>query len=154
MDIGNKAPDFRLTAVDANGEREVTLGDFRGRPLVLYFYPKDDTPGCTAEACGFRDLGAEFEACGAAILGISPDNAAKHSRFIGKYSLPFPLLADEDTSVCQAYGVWKEKFNYGKKYMGVERTTFLIDAEGVIQRIWPKVKVEGHVEQVLAAIKG
>jgi thioredoxin-dependent peroxiredoxin len=154
METGQIAPDFRLTAVDANGEREVALSDYRGRPLVLYFYPKDDTPGCTKEACGFRDLGAEFEASGAVILGVSPDSAARHTRFIGKYTLPFPLLADEDTAVCQAYGVWKEKMNYGKKYMGVERTTFLIDATGVIQRIWPKVKVEGHVEAVLAALRG
>ncbi|HEY3411834.1 MAG TPA: thioredoxin-dependent thiol peroxidase [Armatimonadota bacterium] len=154
MEPGQIAPDFRLTAVDADGEREVTLADFRGRPLVLYFYPKDDTPGCTREACSFRDLGAEFEAHGVAILGISPDTASKHSRFIGKYTLPFPLLADEDHSVCEAYGVWKEKVNYGKTYMGFERTTFLIDGDGVIRRVWPKVKVEGHVEAVLAAIEG
>ena len=140
--------------MDANGEREVSLADYQGRPLVLYFYPKDDTPGCTKEACGFRDLGAEFAASGAAIFGISPDSARSHAKFIEHHTLSFPLLSDEDKAVCQAYGVWKEKVNYGKKYMGVERTTFLIDAKGVIERIWPKVKVEGHVEAVLAAIRG
>jgi len=153
-EIGQNAPDFRLTAVDANGEREITLSDYRGRSLVLYFYPKDDTPGCTKEACSFRDLGAEFAAAGAAILGVSPDSARSHAKFIEHHTLSFPLLADEDKAVCHAYGVWKEKKNYGKTYMGVERTTFLIDADGKIRQVWPKVKVEGHVEAVLAALKG
>lgn len=153
MEPGQIAPDFRLTAVDRTGSREVSLADFGGRPLVLYFYPRDETPGCTKEACSFRDLASEFAAKGAAILGVSPDSTAKHARFIVHHSLPFPLLADEDKAVCQAYGVWKEKFNYGKAYMGVERTTFLIGPDGVIKRVWPKVKVEKHVETVLAAIE-
>jgi peroxiredoxin Q/BCP len=153
MTPGQTAPDFRLTAVDPNGEREVTLAEFRGRPLVLYFYPKDETPGCTKEACSFRDLSSAFAEKGAAILGVSPDSASKHARFIANHGLSFPLLADEDKAVCEAYGVWKEKMNYGKKYMGVERTTFLIGADGIVKKVWPKVKVDGHVDAVLAALQ-
>lgn len=149
---GDKAPDFHSTSVDASGERPVGLGDFAGKTLVLYFYPKDNTPGCTKEACSFRDMSGEFAAVGAAILGVSPDSAVSHGKFIGKYQLPFPLIADEDHAIATAYGVWKEKSMYGKTYMGVERTTFVIDGKGVIRRIFPKVKVEGHVAQVLESI--
>jgi len=147
---GTPAPDFTL--LDQNGE-ETTLSKLKGSPVVLYFYPKDDTSGCTKQACGFRDDFAEFEKAGARILGVSPDPVASHAKFAGKYELPFTLLADPDKTVCQAYGVWKEKSMYGRKYMGVERTTFLIDAQGIIQRVFPKVKVTGHVEAVLKAIQ-
>ena len=149
---GDKAPRFDSTAVGADGARPVTLDDFAGRTLVLYFYPKDDTPGCTKEACSFRDMSAEFAAVNAVILGVSPDSAASHGKFIGKFQLPFPLMADEDKAIATAYGVWKEKSMYGQTYMGVERTTFVIDAKGVIRRIFPKVKVEGHVAEVLKSI--
>jgi len=151
---GDKAPDFRLPAVTRDGETTLGLSDFAGRPLVLYFYPKDDTPGCTQEACDFRDLSADFTKKGAAILGVSPDNAKKHGKFIEKFTLPFPLLADTDKAVCEAYGVWVEKSMYGRKYMGVERTTFLIDGNGVIQKVWPKVKVTGHARDILDSLKG
>lgn len=147
---GTPAPDFTL--LDQNGE-ETTLSKLKGSPVVLYFYPKDDTSGCTKQACGFRDDFAEFEKAGARILGVSPDPVASHAKFAGKYELPFTLLADPDKTVCQAYGVWQEKSMYGRKYMGVERTTFLIDAQGIIRQIFPKVKVTGHVEAVLKAIE-
>ncbi|HEY3268224.1 MAG TPA: thioredoxin-dependent thiol peroxidase [Armatimonadota bacterium] len=152
MQVGDQAPDFTLPAVTREGEETVQLSALQGRKVILYFYPKDDTPGCTKEACGFRDLAADFAAKGAAIYGISPDTSASHAKFINKFSLPFPLLADADKAVCEAYGVWTEKKNYGKTYMGVERTTFLIDETGRIARIWPKVKVEGHVDAVLEAL--
>jgi peroxiredoxin Q/BCP len=152
LQAGDKAPDFRLPAVTADGEKTLGLSDFAGHPLVLYFYPKDDTPGCTTEACNFRDLSSDFSAKGAAILGVSPDGVKKHLKFIEKHTLPFPLLADTETAVCEAYGVWVEKSMYGRKYMGVERTTFLIDGDGVIRRVWPKVKVTGHVAEILAAL--
>jgi len=147
---GTPAPDFTL--LDQNGE-ETTLSKLKGSPVVLYFYPKDDTSGCTKQACGFRDDFAEFEKAGARILGVSPDPVASHAKFAGKYELPFTLLADPDKTVCQAYGVWKEKSMYGRKYMGVERTTFLIDAQGIVRHIFPKVKVTGHSEAVLKAIE-
>lgn len=150
---GDAAPDFRLPAVTRDGETALGLSDFKGRPLVLYFYPKDDTPGCTKEACDFRDLSADFAAKGAAILGVSPDTAKKHGKFIEKFTLPFPLLADTEKEVCEAYGVWVEKSMYGRKYMGVERTTFLIDAKGVVRQVWPKVKVAGHAQAVLEAVR-
>lgn len=149
---GDRAPDFSLPAMTADGEATLSLADFRGRKVALYFYPKDDTPGCTQQACNFRDLSPDFEAKGAVILGVSPDTVKKHARFMGNHSLPFPLLADTDTTVCQAYGVWKEKSMYGRTYMGVERTTFLIDADGIIRRVFPKVKVEGHVAEVLSEL--
>lgn len=148
---GQKAPDFSLPA--AGGGR-VSLSDFAGRKhVVLYFYPKDDTPGCTKEACFFRDLQAEFEEAGAVILGVSVDSVASHERFAKKHNLLFPLLSDEDKTVVQAYGVWKEKSMYGKTYFGTERTTFVIDKSGVIRKIWPKVKVEGHIDEVLEFVK-
>lgn len=149
---GDKAPDFRLSAVTRGGDTTIGLSDFRGRSLVLYFYPKDDTPGCTKEACDFRDLSAEFEAKGAAIVGVSPDPAKKHGKFIEKFALPFPLLADTEKAACEAYGVWVEKSMYGRKYMGVERTTFLIDGDGIIRQVWPKVKVTGHAAEILEQI--
>ncbi len=147
---GQPAPDFRLLDQDAH---EVTLSSLRGTPVVLYFYPKDDTPGCTREACAFRDARVEYQAAGAHVIGVSPDSPDSHKKFAEKYELNFPLLADPDKQVCQAYGVWKEKNLYGKKSMGVERTTFVIDAQGTIRKIFPRVKVDGHSEAVLASIK-
>ncbi|HEY3108086.1 MAG TPA: thioredoxin-dependent thiol peroxidase [Chloroflexota bacterium] len=146
--VGQTAPAFRLPA-SIGGE----LGpeDFKGKQaLVLYFYPKDDTSGCTAEACAFRDRQAEFAASGAAVVGVSPDPLKSHARFVGKHGLNFPLLADEGSRVSTLYGVWKEKSMYGRKYMGVERTTFLIDRDGVVRRIYPKVSVTGHADAVLS----
>jgi len=149
--IGKPAPDFTLPS--SSGE-SVTLKSFKNRKtVVLYFYPKDDTPGCTKEACGFRDLTAEFEAAGAVILGISNDPVDSHQKFREKHKLPFELLADEDASVSKAYGVYKQKNLYGKKYMGIERTTFIIDRTGRIAQIYPKVKVEGHVADVLSFLR-
>jgi thioredoxin-dependent peroxiredoxin len=147
---GQKAPEFTLPSTDG----EVSLSDFRSKTnVVLYFYPKDDTPGCTKEACFFRDMKAEFEAAGAVILGVSADSVKSHKSFALKYHLPFPLLADEDKKVVNDYGVWKEKSNYGRTYFGVERTTFAIDKEGVIRKIWPEVKVEGHIDEVLECVR-
>lgn len=148
--VGDAAPDFSLP--DGQGE-SVALEDFRGRPVVLYFYPKDLTPGCTQEACGFRDAHANIADAGAVLLGVSPDSSASHARFAAKHALPFPLLADAGGVVATAYGVWKEKSLYGRRYLGVERTTFLIDARGRIARIWPRVKVAGHAGEVLAAVR-
>lgn len=148
---GQKAPDFALPAV---GGRTVSLSDFLGKKhVVLYFYPKDDTPGCTKEACFFRDVQGEFESAGAVILGVSVDSVASHERFARKHNLLFPLLSDEGKQVVEAYGVWKEKSMYGKTYYGTERTTFVIDKTGVIRKIWPKVKVEGHIDEVLDFVK-
>lgn len=129
------------------------LSDYGEGPLVLYFYPKDDTPGCTQEACDFRDSFRAFQKAGAKIVGISRDDIKKHNKFSEKYSLNFPLLADTEGKVCEKYGVWIEKNMYGKKYMGIERTTFLIDGKGTIRRIWRKVKVKDHAAEVLAALK-
>ncbi|MFE8700550.1 thioredoxin-dependent thiol peroxidase [Cytobacillus sp. FJAT-54145] len=147
---GEIAPDFQLPAT--NGQ-SVKLSDFRGKNVVLYFYPKDMTPGCTTEACDFRDQHESFEELDAVILGVSPDPVAKHEKFIEKYALPFMLLADEDHSVSEAYGVWKLKKNFGKEYMGIERSTFIINKEGKLVKEWRKVKVKGHVEEALAFIK-
>ena len=149
--IGKPAPDFSLPST--TGET-VSLRQFKGRKtVVLYFYPKDETPGCTKEACGFRDLAAEFEKAGAVILGVSPDPMDSHLKFKDKHQLPFPLLADEDATVARAYGVWKQKNLYGKKYMGIERTTFVIDRTGRIAQIYPKVKVDGHVADVIEFLR-
>jgi peroxiredoxin Q/BCP len=146
--VGQAAPAFRLPS-SAGGE--LGLDDFKGRQaVVLYFYPKDDTSGCTAEACAFRDVQAELAARGAAVVGVSPDPLKAHARFVGKHGLNFPLLADEGSRVSARYGVWKEKSMYGRKYMGVERTTFLIDREGVVRKVYPKVSVSGHADAVLA----
>ena len=142
---GQDAPDF---AIDGT-----SLAALRGKPVVLYFYPKDDTPGCTTQACSFRDLKGEYDAAGAVILGVSKDDKGSHGKFTQKFSLNFPLLADTDGALCEAYGVWVEKNNYGKKYMGIERTTFVIDAEGKIAKVFPRVKVDGHGEKVLEAVR-
>jgi peroxiredoxin Q/BCP len=147
---GVAAPDFALP-VDGGGS--VSLQSFRGRKLVLYFYPKDDTSGCTQEAIEFNRLRKEFEKAGAAILGVSPDSAASHAKFKVKHDLDITLASDEPKSMLEAYGVWTEKSMYGRKYMGVERTTFLIDRAGLIAQVWNKVKVSGHAEAVLIAAK-
>jgi peroxiredoxin Q/BCP len=149
VEEGKPAPDFELTS-DA-GET-VKLSDFRGRPVVLYFYPKDDTPGCTAQACGIRDAYGEFRQRGAVVLGVSPDDEASHVKFRDKYSLPFTLLADPDHTVAEDYGVWVEKNAYGKKKMGIERSTFLIDPEGNVARVMRRVKPDTHADDVLAAL--
>ncbi len=145
---GMKAPEFSLPR---DGGGTVTLSDFAGNKLVLFFYPKDDTSGCTAEAKAFTELKSEFDSAGVALLGMSPDSVKKHDKFIAKHELAVPLASDEEKAILDAYGVWKEKSMYGKKYMGVERTTFLIDASGTIEKIWPKVKVPGHAAAVLEA---
>ena len=150
IEIGDKAPDFTL-ATDGNGK--VTLSKLRGQKVVLYFYPKDDTSGCTAEACGFRDSFPKFGKVEAAVIGISKDSVASHDKFKKKYELPFTLASDTDGKVCESYGVWVEKSMYGRKYMGIERATFLIDEKGVVRGVWHKVKVPGHVDAVLAAAK-
>ena len=148
VDVGDKAPGF---ALPADGGGEISLKDFKGKTVVLYFYPKDDTSGCTAEACAFRDALPDFAKVKAEIVGVSRDPVASHDKFKQKFNLPFPLAADEDGTVCQAYGVWVEKSMYGRKYMGIERATFLIDAKGVVRKVWRKVKVPGHAEDVLEA---
>jgi peroxiredoxin Q/BCP len=147
---GAAAPAFTL---ESSTGRKVSLKDLKGKKVVLYFYPKDDTPGCTKEACNFRDAIADLKKEGAVVLGVSPDDVASHQKFVGKYQLPFELLADTDHAVAEKYGVWKEKSMYGKKYMGIERTTFLIDASGKLARIFPKVKVDAHSDEVLEALK-
>jgi len=147
---GQKAPAFTLP--DAEG-KPVRLSDFKGKNVVLYFYPKDDTSGCTLEACNFRDEAADFRGLDAVILGVSPDSSAAHQKFKAKYKLHFSLLSDEKRQVVETYGVWKEKSMYGRKYMGVERTTFLIDPQGKIKKIFPKVKVPGHSEAVRDALQ-
>jgi thioredoxin-dependent peroxiredoxin len=151
--VGAAAPDFKLAAVTRAGEQELSLTDFKGKSVVLYFYPKDDTPGCTTEACSFRDQLKDFEAVNSVILGISPDDPKSHAKFAEKFALPFPLLADIDHKVAEEYGVWKEKSNYGKTYMGIERTTFVIDKDSKIAKIYPRVKVDQHSEKVLEFVK-
>jgi peroxiredoxin Q/BCP len=148
VNIGDPAPDFTL-ATDGNGS--VTLSQLRGKPVVLYFYPKDDTSGCTSEACGFRDALADYRATGATIIGVSRDSVASHDRFKKKYDLPFILASDADGAVVEKYGVWVEKSMYGRKYMGIDRSTFLIDKNGIVRGVWRKVKVGGHVAEVLKA---
>jgi peroxiredoxin Q/BCP len=147
---GDSAPDFNMPT---DGGGSVSLSDLKGKPVILYFYPKDDTPGCTKEACGFRDTMPDFSAADATIIGVSKDTVAKHDKFKAKYDLNFTLASDEDGAVCEAYGSWVEKSMYGKKYMGIDRSTFLIDADGKLAKIWRKVKVPGHVDEVLAAVK-
>lgn len=146
---GDKAPSFSGTVTDGS---TVKLSDFKGRSLVLYFYPRDDTPGCTKEACAFRDVYQQIQAKGAAVLGVSVDPVKAHQKFTEKFKLPFPLLADEDKSLVQAYGVWGEKRFMGRKYLGIHRVTFLIGPDGRIKNIWPKVKPEEHAAEVLAAL--
>jgi peroxiredoxin Q/BCP len=150
LEVGAKAPDFSLPG---DGGETITLSAYRGKPVVLYFYPKDDTPGCTTEAKDFTCLAGEFEAAGAVVIGMSKDTAAKHDKFIAKHELKVKLAADVDGTAIENYGVWIEKSMYGRTYMGIERATFLIDGEGVIREIWHKVKVKGHAEAVLAAVK-
>lgn len=142
----DKAPDFRLNADDG---KIYSLKDFRGKKLILYFYPKDMTSGCTAEACDFRDSMKVFQKKNAVIIGVSKDSVESHKKFRTKYGLPFTLLSDESTKMLEAYGVWKEKSMYGRKYMGIERTTFIIDEKGYISEIFNKVKVNGHIEEIL-----
>ncbi len=150
IDKGNIAPDFELPT---DGGGNFKLSAHRGHPVVVFFYPKDDTSGCTVEAIDFTAMKPDFDATGAQIVGISPDNAASHDKFIAKHELAVTLAADEDKGVLEAYGVWTEKSMYGRKYMGVERSTFLIDGEGRIARAWRKVTVPGHVNEVLAALR-
>ena len=147
---GDPAPDFDL---ETTAERRIALKDFAGKKLVIYFYPKDDTSGCTAEAIAFNGLRAKFAAAGATVIGVSPDSATSHDKFKRKHDLEIALAADPDRSAIEAYGVWKEKSMYGRKYFGVERSTFLIDRNGRIAKVWRKVKVPGHAEEVLAATK-
>jgi thioredoxin-dependent peroxiredoxin len=149
VEEGQKAPDFELTS--DSGER-IKLSQFRGKPVVLYFYPRDDTPGCTTQACGIRDSYEDFEQRGAVVLGVSPDEETSHVKFKQKYGLPFTLLADPEHEVSEQYGVWGEKKYMGKTYWGVERSTFLIDEEGRIAKVMRRVKPDTHVEQVLAAL--
>ena len=148
---GDKAPHFSLPA--STGDT-ISLSDAAGRKVALYFYPKDDTPGCVKEACGFRDANAELKAAGVEVLGVSADSLKSHRRFVDKYELNFPLLSDEDKTVSTAYGAWGEKTAWGKTTVGMRRMTFLIDEEGMIQKVWPKVRPEGHAEEVLKAVKG
>ncbi len=150
LEVGKKAPLFSLPNVDG---KKVSLKDYLGRNVVLYFYPKDMTSGCTKEACDFRDLFPNFNSSNTVIIGISVDSISSHQKFIDKYNLPFILLSDEKKEVVDKYGVWKEKSMYGKKYMGIERTTFIIDKEGKIRKIYNKVKVDGHAKEVLEFLK-
>lgn len=150
LQIGKKAPAFSLPS--DSGEK-VSLKDFAGKPVVIYFYPKDMTPGCTTESCDFGTAHRAIQKLGAVVLGISRDSVESHQKFKAKYKLPFALLSDADGKVCQKFGVWKEKSLYGRKFMGIERTTFLIGADGKIAKVYPKVKVTGHVAQVLEDLK-
>lgn len=147
---GDKAPDFTLPR---DGGGTVTLSELQGSPVVLFFYPRDDTPGCTKESIGFSEQRTAFDAAGAQVFGVSKDSLASHDKFVAKHDLTVPLLSDEDSNMCEDYGVWKEKKMYGKTFMGIERTTVLIGADGTILRRWDKVKVPGHVEEVLEAVK-
>jgi peroxiredoxin Q/BCP len=146
VDVGDKAPSFSLPT---DGGGTVSLKDYKGNTVVLYFYPKDATSGCTAEACAFRDALPDFSKVQAQVIAISRDSVESHDKFKEKYSLPFPLASDEDGKVCEAYGTWVEKSMYGRKYMGIERSTFLIDGKGVVRHVWRKVKVPGHADEVL-----
>ena len=150
LEVGAKAPDFSLPGNDGT---TLSLADFRGKAVVLYFYPKDDTPGCTTEAKDFTNFAADFAAAGAVVIGMSKDTAAKHDKFIAKHELKLMLAADADGKTVEDYGVWIEKSMYGRTYMGIERATFLIDGDGIIREIWHKVKVKGHAEAVLTAVK-
>ncbi|GMU62478.1 MAG: peroxiredoxin [Myxococcaceae bacterium] len=149
IDEGKKAPAFSLKN---QAGKTVKLADFAGKQVVLYFYPKDDTPGCTKEACDFRDEHSKLTKAGAVVLGVSPDDEARHTKFREKYELPFDLLADVGHEVAQKYGAWGQKSLYGRKFMGIIRSTFLIGADGKVKKVWPKVKVDGHAEDVLAAL--
>ncbi len=148
LQVGDKAPDF---AVAFDNAQEISSDSLQGKTKVIYFYPKDDTPGCTIEAKDFRDMIKEFDAANTVVIGVSKDSVKSHDKFKEKFCLPFPLASDEDGTMCEDYGVWAEKSMYGKSYMGIERTTFLIDKNGVIRNIWRKVNVTGHVAEVLKA---
>ncbi|NQZ14300.1 MAG: thioredoxin-dependent thiol peroxidase [Alphaproteobacteria bacterium] len=150
LEIGDNAPDFTLPT---DGEGEISLSSLKGQKVVLYFYPKDDTPGCTKESCAFNDNLSALNKLNAQVIGASKCSVAKHDKFKAKYGLTFPLVSDENSNMCESYGVWKEKNMYGKKYMGIERSTFLIDEDGKIEQIWRKVKVDGHVDAVIEALK-
>ncbi|BCA57041.1 Peroxiredoxin [Nitrospira sp. KM1] len=150
LDVGDKAPELSLP--DQHG-KTVTLSSFKGKQVVLYFYPKDDTPGCTKESCDFRDVESQIMRAGGVILGVSLDNKESHQKFVKKYGLPFALLSDEDASISKAYGVYKEKNMYGKKYWGIERSTFVIDSAGKLKAVFRKVSVDGHADAVLTALK-
>jgi peroxiredoxin Q/BCP len=150
IEEGQQAPDFELTG---DGGETVTLSDLRGQPVVLYFYPKDDTPGCTTQACGIRDAYAEFEAAGAVVLGVSPDDVESHVEFKGKHGLPFTLLADPEHEVAERYGVWGEKKYMGRTYMGVNRSTFVIGADGTVEKVFAAVKPDTHADEVLAVLQ-
>lgn len=150
LNVGDNAPNFTLPG---DGESTLHLSDFKGKNIVLYFYPKDDTPGCTTEAKDFTSAQADFDAANTVVIGMSKDTAAKHDKFIAKHDLSVKLASDEDGKTIEAYGVWVEKNMYGRKYMGIERSTFLIDNTGTIQQIWRKVKVKGHVDAVLEAVQ-
>jgi len=149
ISVGKSAPAFSL---DTDAGEQLSLKDLKGRPVVLYFYPKDDTPGCTVEACEFRDAFPRFKGSKAIILGISPDSVKSHQKFKGKFDLPFTLLADEDHAIAEKYGVWQKKSMYGRTYMGIARTTFVIDKDGKVAKIFEKVKPKGHAEEVEQAI--
>lgn len=151
LQVGDQAPDFTLSA---DGGSEITLSSLHGKHVVLYFYPKDDTPGCTVEAKDFAEMAVNFEEAETVILGLSKDNIKSHEKFKEKYCLPFTLLSDTEGTVCTAYGTWIEKSMYGKKYMGIDRATFLIDKAGIVQQIWRKVSVPNHVKEVLKAAEG
>jgi peroxiredoxin Q/BCP len=150
VEEGKKAPDF-TAATDGGGK--LKLSELRGRPVVLYFYPKDDTSGCTAEACAFRDSAPAFRKLKAQVVGVSKDSVASHDKFKKKYDLDFPLVSDGDGKICEKYGTWVQKSLYGRKYMGIERATFLIDKAGVVRKVWHKVKVAGHADDVAEALK-
>ena len=150
MNIGDQVPDLKLPA--SNGE-QVSLKDFEGKYIVLYIYPKDDTPGCTKQACAFRDTHKDFEDLNAVIIGLSKDGESSHEKFINKYELPFLLLSDENLELMKVFGAWKEKSMYGRTFLGVQRSTFLIDPQGKVVHIWPKVRVAGHIEKVLEELK-
>jgi peroxiredoxin Q/BCP len=150
-EVGKPAPEFKLASTD---DTDISLADFKGKQaVVLYFYPRDDTPGCTAEACAFRDLRTLFHENGAEILGVSTDNVKSHKKFQAKYHLTFPLLADTDHAVADQYGVWQQRKFMGREYMGIARTTFVVDKDGTVKAVFPNVKVEGHADKVLAALK-
>ena len=150
VEEGKKAPDFSAAT---DGGKKLKLSELRGKPVILYFYPKDDTTGCTAEACGFRDQLPDFGKLKTTVIGVSKDSVDKHDKFKKKYDLNFPLVSDGDGKICEKYGTWVQKTLYGRKYMGIERATFLIDKDGVIAKAWHKVKVAGHVDEVADALK-
>jgi len=150
LNIGDKAPSFDLPT---DNEGQASLEDYKGKKLVIYFYPKDDTPGCTKESCSFNDNLSQFNKLNVDIIGVSKCSVKKHNKFKEKYGLTFPLISDENGEMCEDYGVWKEKHMYGKKYMGIERSTFLIDENGKIKQIWRKVKVPGHIKNILEEIQ-